>query len=182
MSDFTLEHVSSYEPVVAGATAFPHLISPVVWVNELELEIISAIDIGYGEFLDDGMVTGQYESNELWVSSLKYPVIGSEGAIHDTDIQPVAEIIMQPYIVDLYYNPPDVIFAGYIKGFSGRSTYVQQISYMRMLPEEPLSTQNEVFGKDEYTYVGMFGNNQMITQTASGSIRPGSGFVYPRKI
>ena len=89
---------------------------------------------------------------------------------------------MQPYIVDLYYNPPDVIFAGYIKGFSGRSTNVQQISYMRMLPEEPLSTQNEVFGKDEYTYVGMFGNNQMITQTVSGSIRPGSGFVYPRKI
>ena len=181
MSDFTLEHVSSYEPVVAGTTAFPHLISPVVWVNEFELESISAINIGYGELLNDGMVTGQYESNELWVSSLKYPdmipIIGPSAVI-----QPVAEIIMQPYIVDLYYNPPDVIFAGYIKGFSGRSTYVQQISYMRMLPEEPLYNQNEVFGKDEYTYVGMFGNNQITTQTVSGSIRPGSGFVYPRKI
>ena len=156
MSDFTLEHVSSYEPVVAVTTAFPHLISPGVWVNEFE--------------------------DELWVSSLKYPVIGPEGAIHDTGIQPVAEIIMQPYIVDLYYNPPDVIFAGHINGFSGRSAYVQQISYMRMLPEDPLYTQNEVFGKDEYTYVGIFGNSQMITQTVSGSIRPGSGFVYPRKI
>ena len=54
MSDFTLEHVSSYEPVVAGATAFPHLISPVVWVNELELENTSAIDIGYASFLMTG--------------------------------------------------------------------------------------------------------------------------------
>ena len=180
MSDFTLEHVSSYEPVVAVTTAFPHLISPVVWVNELELENTSAIDIGYGEFLDDGMVTGQYESNELWVSSLKHPdivpIIGPSAVI-----QPVAEMIMQPYIVDLYYNPPDVIFAGHIKGFSGRSTNVPQISYMRMLPEEPLNNQG-FFGKDEYTYVGIFGNSQMITQTVSGSIRPGSGFVYPRKI
>ena len=148
MSDFTLEHVSSYEPVVAGATAFPHLISTVVWVNEFELESISAIDIRYGE-------------------------------LHSAVIQPVAEII--DYF-DLY-NPPDVIFAGHIKGFSGRSTNVPQISYMRMLPEAPLyNNQNEVFGEDEYTYVGMFGNSQMITQTVSGSIRPGSGFVYPRKI
>jgi len=182
MSDFTLEHVSSYEPVVAGATAFPHLISTVVWVNEFELESISAIDIRYGELLNDGMVAGQYESNELWVSSLKHPdivpIIGPSAVI-----QPVAEMIMQPYIVDLYYNPPDVIFAGHIKGFSGRSTNVPQISYMRMLPEAPLyNNQNEVFGEDEYTYVGMFGNSQMITQTVSGSIRPGSGFVYPRKI
>ncbi|ACT65652.1 predicted protein [Cyanophage PSS2] len=90
---------------------------------------------------------------------------------------------------DIIYTDGDVRFAGWQKGFQdvvgGGSGYVptwMSADYVAVWPTYANAIQH--IGESEWDYKGIFGNNQIANPSGGGggSVRPTSGFIYPRRI